>query len=87
MRVNRRFLYWGLVLVAIGGVLVASDLGAIDTATLADVLRLWPLAIVADRPEHRSQADRAEPGRPHARCAAPRPRPRVRVRDRAALRR
>ena len=47
MRVNRRFLYWGLVLVAIGGVLVASDLGVVNTATLADVLRLWPLAIVA----------------------------------------
>jgi hypothetical protein len=47
MRVNRRLLYWGVVLVAIGGVLVAADLGAIETATLADVLRLWPLAIVA----------------------------------------
>ena len=47
MGVNRRFLYWGVVLVAIGGVLVAADLGAIETTTLADVLRLWPLAIVA----------------------------------------
>lgn len=47
MRVNRRFLYWGIFLVAIGGVLVAADLGAVDTAALTDVLRLWPLAIVA----------------------------------------
>jgi hypothetical protein len=47
MRVNRRFLYWGMFLVAIGGVLVAADLGAVDTPTLTDALRLWPLAIVA----------------------------------------
>lgn len=47
MRLNRRFLYWGVVLVTIGGVLVAADLGAIETTALADVLRLWPLAIVA----------------------------------------
>jgi hypothetical protein len=47
MRVNRRFLFWGIFLVAIGGVLVAADLGAVDTPTLTDALRLWPLAIVA----------------------------------------
>ena len=47
MRLNRRFLYWGILLVAIGGVLVTADLGAVDTATLTDALRLWPLAIVA----------------------------------------
>ena len=47
MRVNRRFLYWGVLLVAIGGILVAADLRAVDAATLTDVLRLWPLAIVA----------------------------------------
>jgi hypothetical protein len=47
MRVNRRFLYWGILLVAIGGVLVAADVRAVDTATLADALRLWPLAVVA----------------------------------------
>jgi len=47
MRVNRRFLYWGVFLVAIGGVLVAADLSAVDAATIADALRLWPLAIVA----------------------------------------
>jgi hypothetical protein len=47
MRVNRRFLYWGVFLVAIGGVLVAADLGQVDAATMADALRLWPLAIVA----------------------------------------
>ena len=47
MRVNRRFLYWGVVLMAIGGVLVVADLTAVDTTTLTDLIRLWPLAIVA----------------------------------------
>ena len=47
MRVNRRFLYWGVFLVAIGGVLVAADLNAVDEATIVDALRLWPLALVA----------------------------------------
>ena len=47
MRFNRRFLYWGILLVALGGVLVAADLGAIDTPLLADALRLWPLAMIA----------------------------------------
>ena len=47
MRVNRRFLYWGVFLVAIGGVLVAADLSAVDSTTLGDALRLWPLAFVA----------------------------------------
>ena len=47
MRVNRRFLYWGILLVAIGGVLVAADIRAADTATLKDAFHLWPLALVA----------------------------------------
>ena len=47
MRVNRRLLYWGVVLLAIGGVLVAAELTAVDTSTLADIIRLWPIAIVA----------------------------------------
>jgi hypothetical protein len=47
MRVNRRFLYWGVFLVAIGGVLVVADLGRVEPATITDALRLWPLAIVA----------------------------------------
>jgi hypothetical protein len=47
MRVNRRFLNWGVFLVAIGGVLVVTDLAAVDSATIADALRLWPLAIIA----------------------------------------
>ena len=47
MRVNRRFLYWGVFLVAMGGVLVAADIRNGDTAIIADALRFWPLAIVA----------------------------------------
>jgi hypothetical protein len=47
MRVNRPFLYAGVFLVAIGGVLVAANVDAIGTAALADVLRLWPLAVIA----------------------------------------
>jgi hypothetical protein len=47
MRVNRGFLFWGVLLLAIGGVLVAADLRVVDTPTLLDALRLWPLAAVA----------------------------------------
>jgi hypothetical protein len=47
MRINRRFLYVGLFLVAIGGVLVAADLVAVSAAALLSALRLWPLALVA----------------------------------------
>jgi hypothetical protein len=47
MRVNRRLLYPGAFLVAIGGVLVATDIRNGDTGVIADALRLWPLAIVA----------------------------------------
>ena len=47
MRVNRRFLYWGIFFVAIGGVLVAADVGGLDSGSIADGLRLWPVALVA----------------------------------------
>ena len=47
MAINRRFLYAGLFLVGLGGVLVAVDLIAVNTTTLAGALRLWPLAFVA----------------------------------------
>jgi hypothetical protein len=46
MRVNRRFLYWGIFLVATGGILTAVDLGGLDSGSIADGLRLWPLALV-----------------------------------------
>ena len=47
MRVNRGLLYTGVFLVAIGSVLVAADVGAIDTARLTDAMRMWPLAVIA----------------------------------------
>jgi hypothetical protein len=47
MRINRRFLSWGVFLVAVGGVLVAADLQAVDSTTIVDALRLWPLAVIA----------------------------------------
>jgi hypothetical protein len=47
MQINRRLLYAGVFLVAIGAVIVAADLGGVDTPRLADLLRLWPLALVA----------------------------------------
>jgi hypothetical protein len=47
MAINRRFLYAGLFLVALGGVLVLVDLAAVDTAAVSSALRLWPLAIIA----------------------------------------
>lgn len=47
MRVNRALLYSGAFLVAIGAVLVAADAGGLDSASLAGVLRLWPIAVIA----------------------------------------
>ena len=45
--VNRKFLYAGVFLVAIGGVLVVADVAGADTTMIREALRLWPLAIVA----------------------------------------
>ncbi len=47
MQINRPFLYAGILLLAIGAVVVAADLGAVDTAALADALRLWPLVPIS----------------------------------------
>jgi hypothetical protein len=47
MRLNRTLLYTGVFLLAIGGALAAADLGRPSTAALTDVLRLWPLAVIA----------------------------------------
>jgi hypothetical protein len=47
MRLNRTLLYTGVFLVAIGGAFTAADLGPFTTAALIDVLRLWPLAVIA----------------------------------------
>jgi len=47
LAINRRFLYAGLFLVALGGVVVVADLVTLDSSALANVLRLWPLAWIA----------------------------------------
>jgi len=47
LAINRRFLYVGLFLVAVGGVLVAVQLSAVQASALSDALRLWPLALIA----------------------------------------
>ena len=45
MRLNRTLLYTGVFLVAIGSAVVAADL--LSTAALIDLLRLWPVAVIA----------------------------------------
>src|SRR4026209_1580911 len=70
MRVNRKLVYAGLFLVTLGGVLVAADQGGVDTPTLADAARLWPLIFVAigvaivlrRTPPHQSRGMPAAPG-------------------------
>ena len=47
MRINRRLLYTGVFLLALGAVLVTADLAALNAAVLGDVLRLWPVALIA----------------------------------------
>jgi hypothetical protein len=47
MRVNRTLLYTGVFLAAIGGAVMVADFAAISTPALIDVLRLWPIALIA----------------------------------------
>ena len=47
MNGHRRFLYWGLFFIAMGGVLVVADLASLDRSAIVSALRLWPLAVIA----------------------------------------
>jgi hypothetical protein len=47
MRLNRTLLYTGVFFAAIGVVLLAVDVVRPETTALIDVLRLWPLAVIA----------------------------------------
>lgn len=47
MRLNRTLLYSGVFLVAIGAAVFVVDLARPETNALIDVLRLWPLAVIA----------------------------------------
>ncbi len=47
MHIDRRFLGWGVFFIALGGVPLAVQLGAIDVGSLGGLWRLWPLFIIA----------------------------------------
>jgi hypothetical protein len=47
MNIDRRTLYLGVFLIAAGGVLLAGQTGALDSASAAQAIGLWPLAFVA----------------------------------------
>src|SRR5690349_13691124 len=47
MAVDRRLLYAGLFLAAIGGVAVAADLAGVERGIVLRALQLWPLALIA----------------------------------------
>src|SRR4026207_571082 len=47
MAINRRFLYTGLFLVALGGVVGALAVAEVAAPALPGVLRRWPVALVA----------------------------------------
>lgn len=46
MSVRRGFLNWGVFLIALGAVPLAVQLGWIDRAAAAELLRLWPLILI-----------------------------------------
>jgi len=47
MRVNHAYLYWGVFLLALGGAIVVVNALAPDPAAVVDVLRYWPLVVIA----------------------------------------
>lgn len=47
MRVNHSYLYWGVFFLALGGAFVVVDVVDPDPTALIDVLRYWPLILVA----------------------------------------
>ena len=47
MRIDRRFLGWGVFLVALGGVPLLVQLGALDSSTVAQLWRFWPVLLIA----------------------------------------
>jgi hypothetical protein len=47
MKVNRRFLNWGVFLVAAGGVVLVAQGNSVDSEAVAQALRLWPIAVIA----------------------------------------
>jgi len=47
MNVNRRWLYGGVFLIALGAVLLAAQGDAVDGDTIAQALRYWPVLVIA----------------------------------------
>ena len=47
MRVNNSYLYWGVFLLAVGGAIAAFTYLQPDAAAVIDVLRYWPLIVIA----------------------------------------
>lgn len=47
MRLNRTLLYAGVFVAALGAALLIADVGAFGTPALSEMLRLWPLAVIA----------------------------------------
>lgn len=47
MRIDRRFLQWGVFFVAFGAVPLAVQLGWLDRTRLDDAARLWPVILIA----------------------------------------
>jgi hypothetical protein len=46
MRVRRGMLFWGLLLIPLGGIPLLAQAGVIDASRFVDVWRLWPLVLV-----------------------------------------
>jgi hypothetical protein len=47
MMVNRRFLNWGVFLVAVGAVMLVAQTDAVNSDVVAQALRLWPVVVIA----------------------------------------
>jgi hypothetical protein len=47
VRIDRRFLGWGVFLVALGGVPLLVQLGVLDASTVAQLWRFWPVLLIA----------------------------------------
>ena len=47
MMVNRRFLNWGVFLVAAGAVMLVAQTDAVNSDVVAQALRLWPVVVIA----------------------------------------
>lgn len=47
MRLNRTLMYAGVFVAAVGAALLIVDVGGFGTPALSEMLRLWPLAVIA----------------------------------------